>query len=409
MTTVGQPTGSFTRYVDHENGLISRAVYSDPELYKMELERIFARSWLFMCHESQIAKPGDFFQTYMGEAKVLVTRARDMSIQVLLNTCMHRGNSVCKADSGNAKTFMCTYHGWTYNLEGKLVGVPGAKKLYNGDFDKEAWSLRRAAHVDSYRGFVFATLDPAAPTLDEFLGAPGKFIIDRLAGRGEMKVRPGIIKHRMRTNWKVAVENDQDYYHPAITHASYVTQLGTSVDEINNMFWAQEGRIILGEYGHVADSLTEYDHSSIFPHMTLFTSSLQILEIRHPKGPMETENWYFCFTDENASAEEKEAARMNQLRRVGPAGLVEQDDGENFELSTRGTATAAVRDSWLNFSMGLGLGEMVDDPQLGFPVMKSPFTTDAYVRWSRRAWVDWMNAADWPSLIDNHARPGEAR
>ncbi|RYE41379.1 MAG: hypothetical protein EOP24_37115 [Hyphomicrobiales bacterium] len=409
MTTLGQATDSFTRFVDHENGLISRAIYSDPEIYKSELENIFSRAWLFMCHESQIPNPGDFFQTYMGEAKVIVTRAKDMSVQVLLNTCMHRGNSVCKADSGNTKTFMCTYHGWTYNLEGKLVGLPGAKDLYDGTFDKSAWGLRKAAHVDDYRGFIFATLDPAAPSLDTFLGAPGKFIIDQLAGRGEMKVRPGIIKHRMRANWKVPIENDSDYYHPATTHASYVTELGSTVDEINGMFWAQEGRIVLGEYGHVADTLNEYDHSTIFPHMTLLTSSLQILEIRHPKGPMETENWYFCFTDVSASDEEREGARMNQLRRVGPAGLIEQDDGENFELSTRGTETAVMRDAPLNMSMGLGLGEMIDDEELGFPVMQSRYTTEAYVRWSRRAWADWMDAADWPSLITSHTLPGEAR
>ncbi|WP_406033219.1 Rieske 2Fe-2S domain-containing protein [Nocardioides sp. NBC_00163] len=407
MTLISERAAATDRLVDHEKGLISRAIFSDPEIYKLEQERIFARAWLFMCHESQIPKPGDFFQTYLGEAKVLVTRTKAGGVGVLINTCMHRGNTVCKADSGNASSFMCSYHGWTYNLEGKLVGVPGQKELYAGGIDKNAFSLRTAARVASYRGFVFATLDPEAPDLEEYLGAQGRYIIDTFANLGDMAVTPGIIKHRMKCNWKVPVENDQDYYHPGITHASYLEALGSSFEEANNAFWGNAGKVILGEYGHVADTQPGYDHSTIFPHMTLLTTSLNILEIRHPKGPMETENWYFCFHDKNASEEARQAARMTQLRRVGPAGLVEQDDGENFELSTSGSGIAAVRDAPLNYAQGLHAGEVVFDPDLGFPVLQSPYTTEAYARWSRRAWVDWIEAEDWTALKRNHAKFGE--
>lgn len=398
---------SHPRLVDHEKGLISREIFSDPEIYKLELDRIFGRAWLFMCHESQIPNPGDFFQTYLGEARVLVTRTKSGTVEVLLNTCAHRANTICKADSGNASSFMCTYHGWTYNLEGKLVGVPGDKELYGSSVDREQFSLRKAAQVGSYRGFVFATLDPTAPPLTEFLGPQGRYIIDKFANLGDMHVTPGIIKHRMRCNWKVAVENDEDYYHPGITHASYLDALGSSFNEANEAFWSQEGSVVLGEYGHVGDTQAGYDHSSIFPQMTLLTSSLQILEIRHPKGPQEIENWYFCFENKNATEEERLAARMNQVRRVGPAGLVEQDDGENFELSTQGSAVTAVRDAPLHYGQGLGQGEIVHDEELGFPVLRSKYTTEAYVRWSRRAWADWMEADSWSALQENHARLGE--
>lgn len=407
MTITDQSPGVQAKLVDHENGLIQRQIFVDPDIYKLEQERIFNRAWLFVCHESQIPNPGDFFQTYLGEAKVLVTRTRKGDVRVLINTCMHRGNTVCKADSGNASSFMCTYHGWTYDTEGKLVGIPGHKDLYGGTVDKEKFSLRTPAQVDTYRGFVFATLDAEAPPLPEFLGPQGCYIIDKFANLGDMAVTPGIMKHRMKCNWKVPVENDQDYYHPGITHASYLDALGSSFEEANAQFWSNEGVVILGEYGHVADTQPGFDHSSIFPNMTLLTSSLQILEIRQPKGPSDTENWYFCFLDKNSTDEERQAARMNQLRRVGPAGLVEQDDGENFELSTAGSGIEAVRDAPLNYAQGLHRGEIVRDSEFGFPVLQSPYTTEAYVRWSRRAWLDWIEAEDWAALKQNHARFGE--
>src|SRR5262245_49036962 len=111
--------------VDPDKGLVDRKIFSDSEIYEAELGQIFARAWQFMAHESQIPNPGDFFQTFMGEDRVIVVRDKSGEPQVLLNTCRHRGNAVCRAEEGHATSFMCTYHGWTYDLQGKLVGVPG--------------------------------------------------------------------------------------------------------------------------------------------------------------------------------------------------------------------------------------------------------------------------------------------
>ncbi len=97
--------------VDTRAGLISRRIFIEPEIYERELERIFARCWLFLCHESQIPRPGDFLTTYMGEDLVLVIRDSDGRVGVFLNICGHRGNRLCRADAGNAATFTCAYHG----------------------------------------------------------------------------------------------------------------------------------------------------------------------------------------------------------------------------------------------------------------------------------------------------------
>src|SRR6478672_6950090 len=120
--------GEMASYVNRERGLVERKIFSDPRIYELELERIFARAWGFICHESQVPNAGDFFQTYIGEDRVIAVRDKEGEINVLLNSCRHRGNAVCRADRGNATSFMCSYHGWTFNLKGDLIGVPGYRE-----------------------------------------------------------------------------------------------------------------------------------------------------------------------------------------------------------------------------------------------------------------------------------------
>jgi 3-phenylpropionate/trans-cinnamate dioxygenase alpha subunit len=110
--------------VDIENGLLDRAIFTDEQLYKQEMRRVFAPSWLFLAHTDQFHKPGDFFTTYMGEDPVIVTLDRNGRIRAYLNSCRHRGARVCRADFGATRNFTCTYHGWAYDLEGKLISVP---------------------------------------------------------------------------------------------------------------------------------------------------------------------------------------------------------------------------------------------------------------------------------------------
>src|SRR5438045_2967268 len=148
-----------TPLVDAAQGLVSRRIFIEPEIYQRELEQIFARSWLYLCHDSQIPLPGDFFTTTMGEDPVLVVRDSAGKVGAFLNVCRHRGNRLCRADDGNAASFTCAYHGWTYGNDGKLTGVPYLKEAYHGELDRERWGLVPVAQLDNYKGIWLATFD----------------------------------------------------------------------------------------------------------------------------------------------------------------------------------------------------------------------------------------------------------
>src|SRR3984885_13921041 len=165
------PNGSMKSLVDLTEGEISREIFVNKEIYEQEKERIFARAWLYVGHESQVKKTGDFFVSRMGEESVILTRDRSGKIRVFLNTCRHRGMRVCRYDEGHTTNFYCPYHGWSYGLDGSLVGVQAYEKSYTPPFPKEGWGLIEVAQLATLRGTIWATWDPGAPSLDDYLGS----------------------------------------------------------------------------------------------------------------------------------------------------------------------------------------------------------------------------------------------
>ena len=142
--------------VDLDKGEISREIFVDEEIYREEQERLFARAWLFVGHESQVPKPGDFVVSCMGEESVILCRDRAGAVHVFLNSCRHRGMKVCRYDEGSTQVFTCPYHGWSYGLDGKLAGVPYFKEAYEGRLDKSRWGLVEVAQCENYPGSIWA-------------------------------------------------------------------------------------------------------------------------------------------------------------------------------------------------------------------------------------------------------------
>jgi phenylpropionate dioxygenase-like ring-hydroxylating dioxygenase large terminal subunit len=211
---------------------IHASLYTDPRVFADELERIFHRGWVFVGHESETPRPGDFVTRRLGREPVIMVRGKNNRVAVLVNRCMHRGTLLCPADRGSVRTFACPYHGWTYDLGGELLGVP-----YPGGyeaFDKGAHDLARAPRVADYRGFVFASLSPAGPTLAEHLGAATK-LIDRscdLSPIGEIELTAGWVRHRCPANWKMLPENDSDGYHLGFVHAALFRSVRTQYQRV---------------------------------------------------------------------------------------------------------------------------------------------------------------------------------
>ncbi len=150
--------------VDFEQGRLDRRVYWDEDIYRLELERVFARTWLFVAHESQVAQPGDFLTTYMGEDGVIVTRAVNGRIHVFLNSCTHRGNKVVPNPGfetfghARANVVTCRFHGWVFGTDGPLKSVPLKEGF--GQLDTSCLGLKPIA-CDEWEGFVFINMDPA--------------------------------------------------------------------------------------------------------------------------------------------------------------------------------------------------------------------------------------------------------
>jgi phenylpropionate dioxygenase-like ring-hydroxylating dioxygenase large terminal subunit len=199
---------------------VHRSLYTDRDVFAQEMERVFGGTWTYLAHESEIPEPNDFVRRRLGLRPVVVTRGKDGQVHGLLNRCTHRGATVCRVDSGNAPRFVCPYHNWTFDNTGKLVGVP-LRRGYGPGFDTSTLDLGRL-RVESYRGFVFGALDAALPPLEEHLGHAARLIdqwIDRWPG-ARIVVRHGSHRLTYRGNWKLALDNSADGYHPGFSHAS---------------------------------------------------------------------------------------------------------------------------------------------------------------------------------------------
>ena len=212
---------------DQEAGLfrVNRRAFTDPECLEQERRRIFEKCWIYVGHESEVPHAGDFSSRNVAGRPLILVRGDDGVIRVLFNTCTHRGTMVCRQKSGNAKTFQCPYHAWTFNSRGQLVGVPG-EESYSEAFSLEKMGLVSPAQVDNYRGFIFACFDPTAQNLYDYLAGAREYL-DLVADQSElgMKVVAGQQSYSARANWKLLVENSYDGYHGLPTHQRYFNYL----------------------------------------------------------------------------------------------------------------------------------------------------------------------------------------
>ncbi|MEH6503530.1 MAG: aromatic ring-hydroxylating dioxygenase subunit alpha [Cycloclasticus sp.] len=423
--------------VSDENGVLDARIYSDDALYQLELERVFARSWLLLGHDSHIKETGDFLNTYMGEDPVIAVRQKDGSIRVFLNQCRHRGMKLSRDDAGNAKAFVCTYHGWAYDIAGKLVDVPFEKEGHCDRLDKSEWNPLQA-RVATYRGLIFANWDPEAPELDDYL-SDSKPYIDTMFNRTPAGTEAigGIQKWIIPANWKFAAEQFcSDMYHAAtMSHLSGITAglpEGVGLQDIKIPTNGYQYRAKWGGHGTgyyvdepgllaaiMGPKITEYmtaspqakaasehlgsdmfgqrmlgQHMTVFPTCS-FLPGINTIRTWHPRGPNEIEVWAFIVVDADAPDDIKEEFRKQNIRTFSAGGVFEQDDGENWVEVQKVFKGIKARKTKLNVQMGLG-SSATDNPD--FPGRISDVYSEDAARGMYQHWLRMMTEPSWDTL-----------
>jgi phenylpropionate dioxygenase-like ring-hydroxylating dioxygenase large terminal subunit len=419
--------------VDPVSGLINRRIFIDPEIYQREMERIFARCWLFLCHESQVPNRGDFFTTYMGEDPILVVRDSRAEVRAFLNVCRHRGTRVCRADAGNAANFTCAYHGWTYGNDGRLIGVPNFEDAYYGTLDREQFGLLPVAQLDNYKGLYFATFDQDAPPLLDYLGGLTWYldsIFDRRAGGIELI--GGMHKWVLPCNWKFPAENScGDAYHVQRTH---IAAIKSGFDTGPMSRTKSGGRMICPGNGHgvicvgpndgdgaTSQQVLSYEEQiraaaaerlgprwnvlkpiagTMFPNFSFVRGGSRTFRVWHPRGPDKIEIWSWYYTDTAAPPAVKEDLRLAGIRVFGLSGAFEQDDMDNWEQCTRTCRGAVSQRLALNTQMGLGHEGF--DKDLGAWASQFRISESNHRQFYRR-WLQMMTSDGWtdPTIISN--------
>ncbi|WP_322104999.1 aromatic ring-hydroxylating dioxygenase subunit alpha [Paraburkholderia sp. J41] len=204
---------------------VHRDVYLDQEVFDLEMERLFSRTWIYVGHASQVPHAGDYLSVDIAKQPLVMVRQADGSLRVLMNRCAHKGAKLVGAPSGNTgKFFRCPYHAWTYRTDGKPLAIP-LKSGYETTRLNECPSgqgLTALANVQTYRGFVFVRLAEEGPSFLDYFG-DSLSSIDNMADRspeGELEIAGGCLRYVHNCNWKMFVENLNDTMHPMVAHES---------------------------------------------------------------------------------------------------------------------------------------------------------------------------------------------
>lgn len=372
-------------------------VYTDPDIFEAEIDRIFHRGWVFVGHEGEVPRPGDFRTRTLGRQPVVLVRGDDDVVRVLMNRCTHRGAAVCPYERGSTARFTCAYHGWTFRNTGALAAVP-YPDMYGASFDRDALGLRTVPRWESHRGFVFASFADDVPPLAEHLGPHVLAEIDLaldLSPTGRLDVTAGVHKFGYGANWKLQLENSVDGYHIGFLHRSYfrIQADRTDSDGARIATGDSSARVRNLGNGHVAWDMSPmgfgaatiarmrsssgaqreyYDalvaahgveradralaqgsaHVAIFPNLVIIASQLRVIT---PLAVDRTEVHIHPTLLDGVPDE----VNVQRLRRhesfYGPAGGGATDDLEVFERI--GTGLRARVDPWIRIDRGLGQDE----------------------------------------------------
>ncbi|WCN08875.1 benzoate 1,2-dioxygenase large subunit [Marinomonas mediterranea] len=380
--------------VDTDKGLYRarRDMFTDPELFDLEMKHIFEGNWIYLAHESQIPNKNDFFTGYMGRQPIFITRNKDDELNCFINACSHRGAMLCRTKKGNKSVMTCPFHGWSFNNSGKLIKVKDATDAgYPASFNCDgSHNLKKVACFESYRGFLFGSINPDVKPLTEHLGEAAK-IIDMIVDQSPqgLEVLRGSSTYTYDGNWKMQAENGADGYHVSSVHWNYVAttsrrKLGPVEDETKAMdasTWnKQQGGFYAFEQGHIllwlrwpnpedrplaerraalekdfgvekADwMISNLRNLCLYPNVFLMDQFSSQIRTFRPISANQTEVTIYCIAPKG----ESDTARAQRIRQYedffNASGMATPDDLEEFRSCQQGFLASDL--PWNDLSRG---------------------------------------------------------
>jgi len=344
------------------------AVFSDPEVYALEQGRIFrGPTWHYLGMELELPEAGCFLLAHVGDTPVVVARDEQGDIHAMVNRCAHKGTPLVFVPAGKLerKRFMCIYHNWMYDLQGRLKSVAFEKGVAGKggmppDFKKEEHGLEKL-RVHSIAGLIFGTISADASAFEDYIGADHISNIQRVCGRPMTLL--GSYSQLLHSNWKLYMENVKDPYHASLLHAfngvmrndrltmeggirmgargwhhlSYSKMSADTGGEVYASAPLRSAEISVYGQGLRDSSLTDVwdDYGdrvtltvqTVFPCFVLqqLRTCLAVRAVV-PKGPGRTELRWTAFGYESDD-ERQRALRLKQANMMGPAGLISMEDG----------------------------------------------------------------------------------
>lgn len=374
---------------------IDQSIYTDPAVFAAEMDRVFGKVWVYLCHESQVAEHGDYYATDIGRQPVFVIRQEDGGIGAFINACAHRGAILTPRRRGTMKTIACRFHGWCYDTRGNCTHVKDEAKGWTGGMPGSArQGLTPVPRVASYKGFIFGCLDPAVEDLETHLGETLPFI-DHLADQSPdgMEVVRGSQTYMVRGNWKLNAENGVDGYHVSTVHQVFVRamqkreQMGDNTDmrrtesgrlrgtqpagcydfgNGHNMIWSQrETPEVMPLYEQEDRLLQEFPKEKVdwmlrrgrylylFPNVHLMDQPSTQIRVTRPIAPDRTEVRVYCIAPKGESRKAR-AARLRKFEDFYTVtGMATPDDLAALEDCQYGAAGTLSR--WSDLDRGLGI------------------------------------------------------
>jgi benzoate/toluate 1,2-dioxygenase alpha subunit len=369
-----------------------RDIFTDEQLFELEMRHIFEGNWIYLAHESQVPNNNDYFTTTIGRQPIVIARNRQGELNAFINACSHRGAQLCRFKRGNQATYTCPFHGWTFNNSGKLLKVKDPENAgYPDQFNQDgSHNLTKVARFESYRGFLFGSVNPDVLPLAEHLGEAAK-IIDMIVDQSPegLEVLNGASTYVFEGNWKLQAENGADGYHVTATHWNYAATTGRrkqaeQTDGIRAMSaggWAKQGGGSYSfEHGHLllwtnwanpedrpnwhrreelaekfgkpmADWMVQRSRNlCLYPNVYLMDQFSSQIRVLRPISVDKTEVTIYCIAPKGEDAD----ARAHRIRQYedffNASGMATPDDLEEFRACQAGYKGHAAQ--WNDISRG---------------------------------------------------------